>query len=122
MSDTTVVSLNLGERFTLLFLLNSFQEPERTSSVMRKTKRVKHAIKFKEFSARKFDEMLTALIENSGEALECPLDKDSLDFLLSLFEKFKHWPTALDEWIDTAEEKVKVARLKASEENGGAEK
>jgi len=115
----TPPSFNLGERFTILFLLNSFQKPERTSSVMRKTKRIKHVIRYKEFASRQFNEMLSALIEDDSEPLECALDKDSLDFLLSLFDGFNQWPTAIDEWIDTAEEKVKVARLKVAEEKSG---
>ncbi len=101
------LSLNPGERLTILFLLNSFTQPERTHGVMRKTKRIKHAIGYKSMLSW----TVATVIDKDDEGVDVAIDKDSLDFLMDVWEKFAQWPTAMDEWIDTSYEKMRVARL-----------
>ncbi len=108
------LALTVGERVTLLHLLSFFgnpQNPERTSSTMRKTKRIKHSIQFSDLPENATDRELLDL----GEAtIECSLDSETLGWLWDTFQKYNRWPTQLDEWIDTLEDKLRAALAEKS--------
>jgi len=100
----TMLQLTLGERVTMMLLLNTF-EGDRTSSVMRKTKRVKHAIKYAEIP----DGAPISTLLNDQSVIDVELDKETLGWVWDLFTKFNKWPTQLDEWVETLEDKLRAA-------------
>ena len=99
-----MLQLTLGERVTMMLLLNTF-EGDRTSSVMRKTKRVKHAIKYAEIP----DGAPISTLLNDQSVIDVELDKETLGWVWDLFTKFNKWPTQLDEWVETLEDKLRAA-------------
>ena len=98
------LSLSMGERVTLLFLLSNFQG-DRTSSAMRKTKRIKHAMHWQEVPE---GISVNNLLDDTS-ALEAELDRESLAWLWDTFQQFKAWPTQLDEWVPDLEDKLRAA-------------
>lgn len=100
----TILLLTLGERVAVMLLLNTF-EGDRTSSVMRKSKRVKHAIKYMEIPD---GAPILTLLDDHSE-IDVDLDKETLGWLWDLFIKYNKWPTQLDEWTETIEDKLRAA-------------
>jgi len=98
------LSLSMGERVTLLFLLSNFQG-DRTSSAMRKSKRIKHAIRYLEVPE---GISINKLLEDTG-MIEAELDRESLGWVWDTFQQFKAWPTQLDEWVPDLEDKLRAA-------------
>ena len=103
-SKQVILSLSIGERVALMFLLNNF-EGDRTSSMMRKTKRIKHAIDYLHLPENQAVLLLVQATEMTGAAL----DLETVGWLWDLFTKFSHWPTQLDEWIPDLEDKLRAA-------------
>ena len=99
-----MLQLTLGERVTMMLLLNTF-EGDRTSSIMRKTKRIKHAIKYLVIPD---GSPVSALLDDQYE-IDVDLDKETLGWLWDLFTKYTKWPTQLDEWVETLEDKLRAA-------------
>lgn len=99
-----MLQLTVGERVTMMLLLNTF-EGDRTSSIMRKTKRIKHAIKYTELPD---GSPISVLLDTKGE-IDVDLDKETLGWVWDLFTKYSKWPTQLDEWVETLEDKLRAA-------------
>jgi len=98
------MEFTMGERIALMLLLTSFKG-DRTSSTMRKTKRIKHAIQSLEIPD---NAPLTLLISDTA-TITATMDNETLGWLWDTFTKFSEWPTQLDEWIDTLEDKLRAA-------------
>jgi hypothetical protein len=71
---------------------------------MRKTKRVKHAIRYGEIPD---GAPVYALLDNHEE-IDVDLNKETLGWLWDLFTKYSKWPTQLDEWVETLEDKLRT--------------
>jgi hypothetical protein len=102
--ETPTMELVMGERVTLMFLLNNF-DGEHTSSIMRKTRRVKHALAYRDIHE---GASINQLLTEAG-TLAVGLDKETLGWLWDIFGKFNKWPTPLDEWVESLEDKLRAA-------------
>lgn len=98
-----VMNLNLGERSALMLLLNTF-DGDRTSSIMRKTRRVKRAIHHEEIG-----DVPYSLLRQETAEVEAVLESETLNWLWDTFSKYSKWPTQLDEWVESLEDKIRAA-------------
>lgn len=100
----TILSLSVGERVALMHLLTNFQG-DRTSATMRKTKRIKYAIKYLDVP----DGMTIKELLEQADIVEANLEHETLNWLWDTFQAFKTWPTQLDEWVPDLEDKLRAA-------------
>jgi hypothetical protein len=102
--DNTTLSLSMGERVTLMHLLTNFKG-DRPSTIMRKTKRIKYAIRYLEVP----NGMTVVELLEDKTVLEAAVEHETLAWLWDRFQEFKEWPTQLDEWVPDLEDKLRAA-------------